>query len=139
MHHPIKIQYQPRDQPSTSVSSTTRLKGARRDPLQKQSAVRYFARKMDGLVAEIRKIPPVTRILCASSLGITIPVLLNILPPHKVLFVRALVLKKFEARIPLLYHPTLQSRPIAEQIWRLFTSFFLGSQSGDFVYCFPKT
>ena len=66
---------------------------------------------MDSFVAEIRKISPVTRILCASSLGITIPVLMNILSPYKVLFVRELVLQKFEARL-LLFHATLQSRPL---------------------------
>lgn len=47
-------------------------------------------------MAELRKIPPVTRFLCASSLAVTIPVLMNIASPYKILFVRDLVLKKFE-------------------------------------------
>lgn len=51
---------------------------------------------MDQFVAELRKIPPVTRSLLASSLGITLPVLLNILSPYKVLFVKELVFKKLE-------------------------------------------
>jgi len=37
-------------------------------------------------MAEIRKIPPVTRFLCGSSLAITIPVLMKMISPYKVLF-----------------------------------------------------
>jgi Derlin-2/3 len=51
----------------------------------------------DQFFAELRKIPPVTRFLCASSLGITLPVMLNLLSPYKVLFVSGLVLKRLEA------------------------------------------
>ncbi|KAI0827163.1 hypothetical protein BC628DRAFT_1409940 [Trametes gibbosa] len=64
---------------------------------------------------EIRKIPPVTRFLCASSLAVTLPVLLQILPIYKVLFVKEYVTKKFE-------------------IWRVFTSFFLGSSGINFIF-----
>ncbi|EKM76469.1 hypothetical protein AGABI1DRAFT_63181 [Agaricus bisporus var. burnettii JB137-S8] len=70
---------------------------------------------MDQFVAELRKIPPVTRSLLASSLGITLPVLLNILSPYKVLFVKELVFKKLE-------------------IWRLYTSFFLGPGGISYVF-----
>lgn len=45
---------------------------------------------------EIRKIPPVTRFLCASSLAVTLPVLLQILPIYKVVFVKEFVTQKFE-------------------------------------------
>jgi Derlin-2/3 len=53
---------------------------------------------MDGFMAEIRKIPPVTRFLCASSLAVTIPVLMNIISPYKVVFLMDRVLKRFEVR-----------------------------------------
>ena len=51
---------------------------------------------MDQFVAELRKIPPITRFLCGSSLAVTIPVLMNIVAPYKLLFVRELVMKKFQ-------------------------------------------
>ncbi|PFH45788.1 hypothetical protein AMATHDRAFT_71091 [Amanita thiersii Skay4041] len=70
---------------------------------------------MDQFFAELRKIPPVTRFLCASSLGVTIPVLMQLVSPYKVLFVRELVTKKF-------------------QIWRLYTSFFLGSGGIGYIF-----
>jgi Derlin-2/3 len=59
---------------------------------------------MDQFVAELRKIPPVTRFLTASSLGITLPVLLNIVSPYKVLFVKELVFKKLEVSLPIQTH-----------------------------------
>ena len=51
---------------------------------------------MDAFVAELRKIPPVTRFLCASSLSMTIPVILNLVSPYKLVFIPQFVLKKFE-------------------------------------------
>jgi len=72
---------------------------------------------MDALTTELRKIPPVTRFLCASSLAITIPVLMNILPPYKVVFVKELVIKRLE-------------------IWRLWSSFFLGSGGINYIFEF---
>lgn len=48
---------------------------------------------------EIRKIPPVTRFLCASSLAVTLPVLLQILPIYKVVFVKEFVTQKFEVSL----------------------------------------
>lgn len=47
---------------------------------------------------EIRKIPPVTRTLCASSLAVSVPVMLQLLSPYKVVFVRELVTMKWEVR-----------------------------------------
>lgn len=45
---------------------------------------------------EIRKIPPVTRFLCGSTLAVTVPVLLQVLPVYKVVFVKEFVTRKFE-------------------------------------------
>jgi len=72
---------------------------------------------MDGFAAEIRKIPPVTRFLCASSLGVTIPVIMNLLSPYKIVYMYGLVFHKL-------------------QIWRLFTSFFLGSGGIGYIFEF---
>ncbi|KAM6492704.1 Der1-like family domain containing protein [Amanita muscaria] len=70
---------------------------------------------MDQFVAEIRKIPPVTRFLCFSSLGVTIPVLMKLVHPYKIIFIHQLVTKRME-------------------IWRIFTSFFLGSGGINYVF-----
>lgn len=51
---------------------------------------------MDAFVAELRKIPPVTRFLCASSLAVTVPVLMNMVSAYKIIFVPDLVLRKFQ-------------------------------------------
>jgi len=66
-------------------------------------------------MAELKKIPPVTRFLCFSSLGITIPVLMNLVHPFKVVFLRELITQKLE-------------------IWRLYTSFFLGGSGLNYVF-----
>jgi len=52
--------------------------------------------EMDQLLAEIRKIPPVTRIICGSSLGVTGSVLLGAVAPYTVLFVKDFVFKKLQ-------------------------------------------
>lgn len=49
-----------------------------------------------GFWDEIRKIPPVTRFLCGSSLAVSVPVMLQLLSPYKVVFVRELVIQRFE-------------------------------------------
>ncbi|KAL0957992.1 hypothetical protein HGRIS_000167 [Hohenbuehelia grisea] len=72
---------------------------------------------MDGFMAEIRKIPPVTRFLCASSLAMTVPVLMQIMSPYKLLFSKPLVVKRLE-------------------IWRLYTSFFLGGSGINYLFEF---
>ncbi|KDE09166.1 hypothetical protein MVLG_00488 [Microbotryum lychnidis-dioicae p1A1 Lamole] len=56
---------------------------------------------------EIRKIPPVTRTLVGGVLAVTLPCLLQLLSPYKVIYVQALVFQKF-------------------QLWRLVTSFLYG-------------
>ncbi|KAF8632163.1 hypothetical protein AX17_004904 [Amanita inopinata Kibby_2008] len=83
----------------------------------RESDVYAFSITVAGFVAEIKKIPPVTRFLCASSLGVTVPVLLQIVSPYKILFVRELVTQRFE-------------------IWRLCTSFFLGSGGINYIFEF---
>ncbi|KII91311.1 hypothetical protein PLICRDRAFT_38050 [Plicaturopsis crispa FD-325 SS-3] len=72
---------------------------------------------MASFKAELMKIPPVTRFLCASSLAVTLPVMLQLLSPYKVVFIRQLVTRRWE-------------------VWRLFTSFFLGSSGINFVFDF---
>ncbi|KAH9026283.1 DER1-domain-containing protein [Lactarius deliciosus] len=70
-----------------------------------------------GFWDEIRKIPPVTRFLCGSSLVVSIPVMMQIVGPYKLIFVPALVTQKFE-------------------LWRIWSSFFLGSTGLNFVFEF---
>ncbi|KDR68337.1 hypothetical protein GALMADRAFT_231301 [Galerina marginata CBS 339.88] len=70
---------------------------------------------MDQIIAEIKKIPPVTRFVCGSSLAVTLSVVIGVVSPYSVLFVKEYVFKKL-------------------QIWRLYTAFFVGS--GGFNYIF---
>ncbi|KAG5642536.1 hypothetical protein DXG03_002574 [Asterophora parasitica] len=77
---------------------------------------------MDGLVAELRKIPPVTRFLCASSLAVTIPVLMNIVSPYKVLYTYKYVFQQ------------LQPDKKSWQVWRLYSSFFLGTSGINYIF-----
>jgi len=67
--------------------------------------------------AEINKIPPVTRFLCASSLVVTIPVILQFISLYPLLFVRHSVITKWE-------------------IWRLWTSFFIGNTNITYIFDF---
>lgn len=46
--------------------------------------------------AELLKIPPVTRFLCASQLAVSLPVMLQILSPYQVVFVWQFVIQRFE-------------------------------------------
>ena len=48
---------------------------------------------------EIRKIPPVTRFLCGSSLAVSVPVMLQMLSPYRVVFVKELVMNRLEVCI----------------------------------------
>lgn len=70
---------------------------------------------MDQFVAELKKIPPVTRFVTLSTVGLTVPVLLNMVSPYGLLWVTPLVVKKF-------------------QLWRLYTSFFLGTPGMPFIF-----
>ncbi|TFY80979.1 hypothetical protein EWM64_g3037 [Hericium alpestre] len=69
----------------------------------------------NGFMDEIRKIPPVTRFLCGSTLAVTLPVMLELVSPYRVLFVRDFVTKRWE-------------------IWRVWSSFFLGSSGINFIF-----
>ncbi|OCH88379.1 DER1-domain-containing protein [Obba rivulosa] len=64
---------------------------------------------------EIRKIPPVTRFLCGASLAVTLPALAQLVPPYSLIFVKELVTQRLE-------------------IWRPFTSFFLGSSGLGYLF-----
>jgi hypothetical protein len=48
------------------------------------------------IVAELKKIPPVTRFLCASSLAVTGATIASVISLYSVIFAKELVLKKFE-------------------------------------------
>ena len=52
-----------------------------------------------SFVDEIMKIPPVTRFLCGSLLGVSLPMMLRIVSPYRFLFVRELVTHKYEVSI----------------------------------------
>ena len=49
---------------------------------------------------ELKKIPPVTRFLCASSLAVSVPVMLGLVSPYTVLFAPQYVLQRFEVSAP---------------------------------------
>lgn len=70
---------------------------------------------MADLWAEIKKIPPVTRFLCGASLGVSLPVMLQLVSPYSVAFVRQRVTKGLE-------------------LWRVPTSFFLGSSGLAYIF-----
>jgi len=66
---------------------------------------------------EIRKIPPVTRFLLGSTLGITLPVLGGLIPPYPIFFDWYRVRYRFE-------------------IWRAFTSFFFAGSGIPLIFDF---
>lgn len=51
---------------------------------------------MDGFMAEIRKIPPVTRFLCGSTLAVTVPLLMNMVSGYKLIYTFNLAFKKLQ-------------------------------------------
>jgi len=72
---------------------------------------------MDQIIAEIKKIPPVTRFICGSSLCVTGTAIANVISVHSFIFVGNLVFKNFE-------------------IWRLYTSFFYGGRGFGYIFDF---
>ncbi|EGO03437.1 hypothetical protein SERLA73DRAFT_174913 [Serpula lacrymans var. lacrymans S7.3] len=64
---------------------------------------------------ELRKIPFVTRVVCASSLSVTLSCIMQLVPPYKVLFIREYVIQRWE-------------------IWRPFTSLFLGTMKFEYIF-----
>jgi Derlin-2/3 len=49
-----------------------------------------------SFIDEIKKIPPVTRFLAGSTLAVSIPVMLSVVSPYKILFVKELVVGKLQ-------------------------------------------
>ncbi|KAG5719108.1 Derlin-1.2, partial [Termitomyces sp. T112] len=70
---------------------------------------------MDGIVAEIRKIPPVTRFLCVSTLAVTFPERMNLVSAYKLIYTFNFVFKKL-------------------QVWRLYTSFFIAGSGIQVIF-----
>ncbi|KAH6887864.1 Der1-like family-domain-containing protein [Coprinopsis sp. MPI-PUGE-AT-0042] len=70
---------------------------------------------MDQFLTELKKVPPVTRFMTLSLLGVTVPVIMNIVPYHRLMYATPLVFKQF-------------------QLWRLYTSFFLGSPGVHLIF-----
>ncbi|EMD34659.1 hypothetical protein CERSUDRAFT_116839 [Gelatoporia subvermispora B] len=66
---------------------------------------------------EIRKIPPVTRFLCGSSLAVSLPVMAQLVQPFSVVFVKEYVTQGLE-------------------VWRPYTSFFFGSSGINYLFEF---
>ena len=54
---------------------------------------------MSELLAEIRKIPPVTRFVCGSLVAVTLPVMTKTVSPYTMIFVKEFVTKKWEVRL----------------------------------------
>jgi len=67
------------------------------------------------ILDEIRKIPPVTRFLCISTLAVTIPTMMELISIYPILFVRQYVVQKF-------------------QIWRIPLSFLHGGSGIGFIF-----
>ncbi|CUA67960.1 Derlin-2 [Rhizoctonia solani] len=70
---------------------------------------------MDDIRAELRKIPPVTRFMVLSSAAVSLPVMMHILSGYKVVYTPGLVFGK-------------------AQIWRIWTSWFLGPSGIPFIF-----
>ncbi|KIM78212.1 hypothetical protein PILCRDRAFT_824690 [Piloderma croceum F 1598] len=67
--------------------------------------------------AELMKIPPVTRFLCAAQLAVSLPVMLQLVSATDVVLIWRSVIQRYE-------------------IWRIFTSFFLGGSGINFIFDF---
>ena len=52
------------------------------------------------ILAEIKKIPPVTRFICGSSLAVTGATIASIVSPYSIIFAKELVFQKFEVLTP---------------------------------------
>jgi Derlin-2/3 len=81
---------------------------------------------MDQFLTEIRKIPPVTRFICGSSLGVTGAVLVGAVAPYTMLFVKDFVFKKLQ--VCLFFILCVEFGLMVCQLWRLYTAFFLGGK-----------
>ncbi|KAJ7931321.1 Der1-like family-domain-containing protein [Mycena leptocephala] len=72
---------------------------------------------MGDFVTEIRKIPPITRFVCASCLAVTLSTMMGLVSGYQFIYTFSLAFKKL-------------------QIWRLYTSFFFGSGGITFIFEF---
>ncbi|KAF8526037.1 DER1-domain-containing protein [Hysterangium stoloniferum] len=70
----------------------------------------------DAFIAEIKKIPPVTRFMTGSALCVTLPVMLQLVSAYQVM-----------------YHWTLVQNL---ELWRLWTTFFYGGSGITFLFDF---
>ncbi|KAJ7753833.1 Der1-like family-domain-containing protein [Mycena metata] len=70
---------------------------------------------MNDFAAEIRKIPPVTRVVCISSLAVSLSVMGAVVSGYTVIYTYKLAFERL-------------------QIWRLYTSFFLGSGGINYIF-----
>ncbi|THV07145.1 hypothetical protein K435DRAFT_742792 [Dendrothele bispora CBS 962.96] len=70
---------------------------------------------MDSIIAEIKKIPPVTRFMCISLFGLTLSTMLNLMSPYTFLYSSKLLWYKW-------------------QLWRLWSSFFLSGGGITFIF-----
>ncbi|KAF8324284.1 DER1-domain-containing protein [Cantharellus anzutake] len=70
---------------------------------------------MSGFFDEIRKIPPVTRFLLASTLAVSLPLMSGLVSPYPFLFDWNLVRDRL-------------------QLWRGYTSFFFAGSGIDFIF-----
>jgi len=70
---------------------------------------------MDSIIAEIKKIPPVTRFMCISLVGLTLSTMLGLVSPYNYVYYSKLVMYRF-------------------QIWRLWSSFFLSGGGITFIF-----
>ncbi|KAJ7222055.1 Der1-like family-domain-containing protein [Mycena haematopus] len=70
---------------------------------------------MNEFLAEIRKIPPVTRFVCISCLSVSLSVMGGLVSGYKVIY-------------------TYKSAFEQLQIWRVYTSFFLGSSGINYIF-----
>ena len=86
-------------------------------------------------IAELQKIPPVTRFLCASQLAVSLPVMLQLVSPRQVIFIWPFVIKNYEVILRLDEWRNGCS-DLPGQIWRIFTSFFLGGSGINFIFEF---
>ncbi|RXW16828.1 hypothetical protein EST38_g9016 [Candolleomyces aberdarensis] len=70
---------------------------------------------MEQIIAELKKIPPITRFVCVSTAGTTISVMMQLLDPKLIVYFHPWVWGKF-------------------QLWRVPSSFFLASTNINFVF-----
>ena len=64
-----------------------------------------------SLVEELRKIPPVTRFLCGSLISVTVPMMLQVVSPYKLLFVREYVTRRYEVSETTVLHVSETPQP----------------------------